>query len=501
MTVLAFTGCDLLSSLGKERSYPLQRNSIEGSKDTDLLILRSIFPEGLKETLNEQLEIASDARSRNYFRPSIYHWEFDTPAKAYGAASGIKRFPEGEGTYLTLNYEDDPSIEGRFFTMEPIDIGTKDCYRVVFTIKKKEGLSSLDKVESIYYVSADDWTAYDSWNLDNEDWETERVYYRDGKVGDRTMIATWRGNDAKGFFIDPDYDPFDPKEGTEAVFTIDIDRLYEYSHRRGHGHQDLDYYFQRFWDTRGRAGDYSSFTRTLVFPEGTDNIDDTGNAVSEQNDYYTEVGVSSYPSILDIPDGTPGRVQAGISYFKSPIAETRCVCSQPEDTLEIVNANSLYRDESGDFLMKDVKSFQHSPQSDYPYIYHHKYLYYDDEGFLVYHNDFYYYTEDDIDTLRAAGIDSFEKRTMTELSYKDGSWEGIFKIAVGGEEVSLNVALVGEYLQYRAEFNGTVYTFTPDADGNLDADLPGGGHFLGQVSDSGALKGTYTSAEGTEYTI
>ncbi len=190
MTVLAFTGCDLLSSLEKERSYPLQRNSIEVSKDTDLLILRSIFPEGLKETLEEQLEIASDERSRNYFRPSIYDWRFDTPDKAYGAASGIKRFPEGEGTYLTLNYEDDPTIEGRFFTMEPIDIGTKGCYRIVFTVKKKEGFSSLDRVESIYYVSSDEWTAYDSRKLVNEGWETERVYYRDGKVGDRTVIAT-----------------------------------------------------------------------------------------------------------------------------------------------------------------------------------------------------------------------------------------------------------------------------------------------------------------------
>ncbi len=90
---------------------------------------------------------------------------------------------------------------------------------------------------------------------------------------------------------------------------------------------------------------------------------------------------------------------------------------------------------------------------------------------------------------------------MLDLTYENGSWEGVFKITSDGEDISLNAALVGEYLQYRAEFNGNVYTFTPDADGNLDADLPGGGHFSGCVSDSGALRGTYISAEGIEYTI
>ncbi len=252
----------------------------------------------------------------------------------------------------------------------------------------KELISSVDHIETTFYTGADDWEAYDSAVLTQKGWASERVYYCDDTImADRTSIARWYDDDAKGAFMAPDYSPFSPEEqelGVDALFTINIDRLY-----REDSNHDLDYYFNRFWDQRAivhSPDDYSSFTRSFDFRTSDD--DQPGftysreDALTEQNDYYTETATTSYPAILQIPEGTPGRVAAGISYYMS---------LGDEDPDQIVNAHAIYRDSSGDFLMKDVKTLERSPHSDvYPYLHRHYQLYYLD-GQPTYHNQLYYF--------------------------------------------------------------------------------------------------------------
>jgi len=499
MVTILFTGCDLLSDAFNMVLLP--NNSISDSvngKDLDLFILGAVYPEGIASSLESQEDTASkNSGSRNYFNPDTFEWS-KTPDETYESSSGTHRVPE------TGSLNDDPLYKSRYFTMEK----EGDNYKITFT-KELPELSSLEKVVTVYYVKKDSWHQYADTECTEPYWESERVTYENGEIGDKKMIWSGSGTSAKGaVFISPDHTPFDdplPLTGA-AMFTIDVDRLYG----TGTNHT-LDEYFQKFWDTvpPGREGDYSAFSRTLVFDGDTaggfDEDDDYGEyakeAISEQNNYYTEVDVKSYPDILHIADSTAGRVQASINYYISPIRDDHgpgTTETEEDDKLEIVNAGCVYRDRSGMFLMKDVKSFEHAAEADYKYLYHHKELYYKGKT-LTYHNDYYYYRQGDILPLRAAGMNNFDKRILMDISLRHGRWGGLVKYnseVTEHKDITFKVQLVGDFLEYRTMINGVLYELIPDEEGNIDTKLPGGGRFVGKVSHTGVLSGTYTSAEG-----
>ncbi len=512
--IAALAGCDMLNvrfdPYGNEKpelySNIVEDGDLDG-KALDQRILNALYPEGFTETLASEAELAGAdgaASARNYFRPSKYVWESERkPADVYaGGDKSVVREPEAG--YLEPQTTQDPSELGRFFTIEPVD-GT-DSYKIVFTIERNPDLSSLDRVESIYYVAADDWTPYSKSDLSEEaegNWETERIYYRNGMIGDKLLIETWEGDEAKGSFIAPDYGPFHPDElemGLNAIFSIDIhdkDILY------GNGKNDLDYYFQRFWNGNPQRdqGSYSSFTRTLVFPEGTEDFttaEAADEALSEQNNYYTEVGISTYPAVLNIPEGTPGKVKAGLTYYRRVSPDT--------ERLYMVNAQSIYEDKSGNFLMKDVKTLENyrDPDPDL-YIYRHRQLYYDQEtGELIYREMVRRYYANSPRALREGGIDGYVEDLETRMAYKDGSWEGLLRIEseeTGGQRIFLNAFLKRGVLSYGFSFNHVDYSIDPDEDGTIAFDLPGGGSFTGEVLGSGLLSGIYTAADGEEIEI
>ncbi|MCF7953861.1 MAG: hypothetical protein K9K78_07280 [Spirochaetales bacterium] len=512
--VLMISSCDLafFENQVEYQEIPIPENSLRISdsddrRELDLYLLETIFSEELQETLEEKQAIAEPAeKTRNQYSSSNFINSIGSPQEAYGSSEDTVRFPEAdpedpeEETFLDPVLED-PTKKGSFFTMEQTD--TEDVYRVVYTVVENNPLGSLERAETIYYVSADSWTPFKSPELEEEGWESERTYYSTGEIGDREVIATGEDEAAKGAFIAPDYNPFseeelDLEEG--AIFTINIDKLY------GEG-TSLDDYFQDFWDGApgGEAGDYSSFTRTYTYAEGTaeEDLGDPAAAASEQNDYYTEVGIDSYPEVLGISEGTPGRVRAGLSYYLSPVSENWSSGgngSGEDDSkpLKIVNASSFYRDLAGNFLMEDEKSFSQAPESTYKHRYHHNSLYYNRNDILTYSDNRYFYTEADSVEVREDGLDSFDKRIMTEIFFQEGTWEGRSAIALditSWEDLAFKVKLQGDYLQYRAYINGELFEFIPDGNGNIEADLPGGGHFSGSTRN-GNLSGSYTSADG-----
>lgn len=528
--VLMISSCDLVffENQIEYREYqeiPIPENSLrisdsDDGQELDLYLLETIFSEDLQETLEEKQAIAElPVKSRNQYSAGNFTDSIGSPQEAYGSSEGVVRFPEvpeadpEEETFLDPVLED-PTKKGSFFTMEPTD--TEDVFRVVYTVVENNPLGTLERAETIYYVPADSWTPFKSPELEEEGWESERTYYSTGKIGDREVIAAWEDEEAKGAFIAPDYNPFSNGEmdlEAGAVFTINIGKLYSDS-----GGSDLDYYFQDFWDGApgGEAGDYSSFTRTYTYAEGTaeEDLGDPAEAVSEQNDYYTEVGVESYPEVLGISEGTPGRVRAGLSYYLSSGSGNWSAggswasggSGAGEDDvkpLKIVNASSFYRDMAGNFLMEDEKSFSQAPESTYKHRYHHNSLYYNRNGILTYSDNQYFYTEADVVEVREDGLDSFDKRIMTELFFQEGTWEGRSAIALditSWEDLAFKVKLQGGYLQYRAFINGQLYEFIPDENGDIEAELPGGGHFSGETSN-GVLSGTYTSADGESVSI
>lgn len=514
VVIAALSSCDMLNirfaPYGNE-TPELYNNIIDGDLDgkaLDQRILNALYPEGFTETLGSEAELAGAdgaASARNYFRPSKYVWDSEKkPADAYaeGGESVVRVPVDG---YLEQQTTPDPSELGRFFTIERVE-GT-ESYKIVFTIERNPDLSSLDRVESTYYVAADDWTPYSKSDLSEEaegKWETERIYYNNGLIGDKLLIETWEGEDAKGSFIAPDYGPFDPEElrlGVNAIYSIDIndkDILY------GNGRNDLDYYFQRFWNENPQRdqGSYSSFTRTLVFPEGTEDFtsnEAADKALSEQNNYYTEVGISTYPAVLNIPEGTPGKVKAGLTYYRRVSPDT--------ERLYMVNAQSIYEDKSGSFLMKDVKTLENYRDRDPDlYIYRHRQLYYDQAtGELIYREMVRKYHANSPRELREGGIDGYFEDLETRMAYKNGSWDGLIGIEseeTGGQRIFLNAFLRRGVLGYGFSFNNVDYIIDPETNGAVTFDLPGGGSFAGRVlEESGLLSGIYTSADGEEIEI
>jgi hypothetical protein len=495
-------GCDLFE--WHERSTAtIAQNSLDledvDGKELDLMILRNLFPGGITETLEDQRTAARGAHPRSVYIHTSYFDDIGTPAETYGESSGVLRVPaEGLDERFLHAIQADPSDHGYFLTIEEV---SDEVFKVVFTTVK-ELISSVDHIETTFYAGADDWEAYDSAALTEKGWASERVYYRDDTImADRTSIARWYGDEAKGAFMAPDYSPFSPEEQdlrVDALFTINIGRLYSEN-----SNNDLDYYFNRFWDQSHidhSPDDYSSFTRSFDFH--TADTDRPGftysreDALTEQNDYYTETATTSYPAILQIPEGTPGRMAAGISYYLS---------LEDEDPDQIVNAHAIYRDSSGDFLMKDVKTLERSPHSDdYPYLHRHYQLYYLD-GQLTYHNQLYYFRSDDLIAVRTAGTENCDTYVSFMMNDRFGYWEGLYRMRVkevtGDREIVLNSRLVNRYLHYQAFFNGTLYEIIPDTDGNLYFQLPGGGVFSGRVSSAGVLSGVYTASDGSQHEL
>lgn len=488
--LLSLVGCSFF-----DVSEPLQDNTINfqtiDGTSFDRLLLDTLFPKGLATTISDSDDEARALTARSLYRESRYTDSIGTPAASYGYATSTVRIPASG--YLTATHPD-PTEKGRYLTLEKV---SESAYRVAFIIEKEE-ISSLDSVVTTYYVGADSWDAFRTADLEEPGWATERVYYRYQKViGDRTMIAEFFGPEVKHAFVKPDYTPFDPEEnklGHDAIFTINIDRLY-----REDSNNDLDYYFNRFWDASLVGlppNPYSSFIRTLVFD--AEKAEDPGfafsyaDALSEQNDYYTEVTVDQYPSILHIPDGTLGHVKAGITYFLN---------NDTNAPLEIVNSNSIYQDINDKFLMKDVKVLTYAQKaSDYPHIYRHYYLY-ERSGRLTFQNDHYYYKNGNITNLREAGLGSHDRSTSITLTKDhDGSWAGSMvsthRELLGDTEITMKARLVDGYLQYSGMFNGILFEITPDSQGNVSMDLPGGGRFEGRVSSSGTLEGVYYPVTG-----
>ncbi len=367
-----------------------------------------------------------------------------------------------------------------------------DNYMITF-YKIPGEMSDIDRTETIYYISGTDpdlsWSdQFSDADLVSEGWKTERVYYKvhNGKasVSDREVIETWEGDDAKAIFVDPDFSPFDPAEvGDDAVYTINIGTLY------GAGdHEDLNYYFGDFWedieDGSELVGQYSSFTRSLSY-EDDSMIDSPNQAYAEQNDYYTEVNnIQDFPEVLGMDSDARGNVRAGISYRMTALPD-----SEP---LEIVNVNGKYYDEENNFLMKDVKSFEHAEESSFPYVYHHKAFYTEDikkNDKFKFKDIIYYYASDDVVVVRTEGIDSFDKKVEQDLKYDKNGWSGTFKLNTAeGVPVEFYVDFFGDYLSYKGEFNGMKFELKPKPNGDINVKLPGGGTLIGHISDEGELE-------------
>ena len=488
-----FTSCQFVTN---DSDLPENNLTDLSGKALDLAIINNIFPEGLADDLDDQLEEAGVSKSRNGFSTSEYVNEdgWGTPDVEYGESSGVIRIPADEEEYL-VSADNDPTEGDRYFTMEKmsetVTVGEEEMnvYKITFHVIKPE-TSSLERTETVYYVPGNDWSDdHTSAELTTSGWETERVYYDNGKVGDRTMIQKWEGEDAKDYFLAPDYGPFDDDEdGVDAIFTIDTDELY--------GDSSLDEFFQEdYWNGLHKDGTatYSSFVRSLVYAD-EDDIGTPSDAISEQNDYYTEVGgIKYFPEILDMNSSDRGSIRAGITYYMRPSDEVAGILP-----LDIVTADSKYFDDEDQFLLYDVKSFQHAAESTYQYVYHYKKTYFDD-GTLKYDDTYNYYEESVIDTLRADGEDSYDMQIDAAYTY-DGGWVGNLAIAAEdtSETIFLSVRMVGGYPVYSALFNDDEFDIEPDVDGNVYVEMPGGGTLEGSIDEYGTFHGVYRAADGEE---
>ena len=72
-----------------------------------------------------------------------------TPREAYESATSPYRFPADDDEYLTPAGEPDPTVEGEYFSM---DKAGPNAYEITYTLIKRDGLSSLDRVITVYYV-------------------------------------------------------------------------------------------------------------------------------------------------------------------------------------------------------------------------------------------------------------------------------------------------------------------------------------------------------------
>ena len=237
---------------------------------------------------------------------------------------------------------------------------------------------------------------------------------------------------------------------------------------------------------------------TEVYP--SEQAMNTGNAESTETNFYTEAMVSSFPAILGSVDANELEVRASMIYYQKVLDE------EASTAMEIVTASSRYFD--GDsFLMKDKKSLLHTTQAgaSYPYEYHHKYFYTVD-GSLTFSSIYRFFEESTYDvTFRDsnAGVnDTAAKRVETELNLESGTWDGTCSIYAAGfteeqdSSIAFAVQLVGAYLHYETTVDGELLVIAPDANGQITIDLPGGGTFVGEVSESGILSGIYTPLDG-----
>ncbi len=510
LLLFVFISCDFISN-----TADIPQNTIDpalSGEALDRAILDSIYPKGLKESLDDQLAYAeSHSDSRNFVDADIYkEIEGMTPAEAFDHytdhISSEIRIPNDENSYLSQTSGSTP-FESRYFLMAKSD----NDYMITF-YKIPGEISSIDKTETIYYISADSWSdQFTDASLKTEGWKTERVYYKEhnGKstVSDREVIKKWEGEEAKDFFIDPDYSPFDFNETTANVmdlYTINMEKLY------GAGEKELDSYFETFWkdiDVDSELeGQYSSFTRSLAY-EDTWMVGSPSLAYAEQNDYYTEINnIQSFPAVLGMGNKDRGNVRAGVSYRMQPInleetRSSRMIAIPDPDPLEIVNVNAKYFDTDNNFLMKDVKSFEYAKESSFPYVYHVKQFYAQNpnsnNGKYNFRDSIYYYTSDDGDLVRKSGLNSYDKLVDQKLTYQKGKWTGAFSLMTIGEtSVEFYVDFFGDYLKYQGYFNGEKFMIEPDKNGDIETKLPGGGILIGHVTEDGELEITeYISPE------
>jgi len=409
-----------------------------------------------------------------------------TPEEAYQSAANITvRFPATG--YLVQSNTIDPTVEGEFFTMAAV--GTT-AYKITFTLVKKE-LSSLDYVETIYYVGLDSWDSYVDSSLSAEGWASERVYYRNRKIGDRVNQDTFKGNAAKAYFsTDPDFGPFNVSTG---------DPGFQYT---SSNNNPSDIWVQ---SVAGQAS-YSSETLTQVFPEFTSDFTGDDWESSETN-YYTEANVTTYPSVIDSWNTTPatlGEVRASVIYYKK---------QSNIEKLQMVTAGSSYYIDDN-FIMKDVKSLQEDTstgQVTYPFVYHHKYFYNDTSNILIYTNIYRYFIENNYNQLvnnnsiedTDLGVkDDSDKKIETILTLESDVWSGTLEIfsteftTEEGTSISFEVELVGSFLNYVTTVDDEETLIAPNINGVITFPLPGGGTFAGQVTESGILSGIYTPSDG-----